>query len=143
MSLRPRDGPRSSTVVDLLARRVAMAAPNVTVRVRRSGRWTVVEVEGEMDLQVLPLLVELLSDQARHLVFELRRVTFLDCSGIGVMVEKQRRVLEAGGCVRLAAPSAQARRVLTLTGSDRVFVQFDSLEEAMRAPIGAGPESAC
>jgi anti-sigma B factor antagonist len=134
--------PRSPSVVDLTARRAGIVAPYVSVRLRRSGRWTIVEVEGEMNLQVPALVPDLLGINAMHVVFELRRVTFLDACGIGMMVESQRRAREAGGCVRLVAPSRRVRKLLMLTGTDRVFLVFDSLGEAVSTPVDAGPQPA-
>jgi hypothetical protein len=42
----------------------------------------------------------------------------------------------------LAAPSSLARRLLTLSGPDRVFLTFDSLDEAVAAPAPAAREPA-
>jgi anti-sigma B factor antagonist len=127
----------SPLVADLGARRTAHAVPSVSVRRHRSGRWTVVEVEGEMDIQTLPLVADLPGRNATHVLFELHGVTFLDASGLGMMVDSQRRALEGGGCVRVVAPSRQVRRLLMLTGSDRTFLLFDSLDEAVSVPVDA------
>jgi hypothetical protein len=54
------------------------AGPNVSVSVHVSGAWTIVAIGGEMDLLVVPLVRELVNADARHVVFELRQVTFMD-----------------------------------------------------------------
>ena len=128
----------SVTVADFGALRAAPAVPSVSVRLHRSGRWTVVEVDGEMDVQTLPLVVDALGSDTTHVLFELRGVTFLDASGLGMMIGSQRTARAAGGCVRLVAPSQQARRLLWLTGTDRVFLTFDSLDKAVAAPVAVG-----
>ena len=83
--------------------------PGVTVRHYRSGRWVVVEVEGEMDIQVVPLIPVELGNEESFVVFELRGVTFMDAGGLGAIASTYRQANEDGGCVRLAAPSRQAR----------------------------------
>lgn len=129
-------------VADLRVRRETHATPSVSVRRRSSGPWTVVEVRGEMDIQVLPLMVDLRGLDARHVIFELHGVTFLDACGLSMMADSQRRALASGGCVRVVAPSRQARRFLRIAGSEREFLMFDSLDDAISMPVDEGPEPA-
>lgn len=101
-----------------------------------SDPWLVLEVRGEMDLQVGPML----SDVGTHpcfVVFDLQRVTFMDCSSLGVLENIQRRAVGAGGSVRLASASAQVVRILTLTGMSLAFPQFDTLRAATSLPLSA------
>lgn len=129
------NGRGSATVIDLQGRRGDDVGSSVSVRAHHSGCWTVLEVEGEMDIQALPLVADLVHGDVPRVVFELRRVTFMDASGLGMMVDIQRTAQAGGGCVRLAAPSCSVRRVLALTGCDRVFPTFDSLLRALSTPI--------
>ena len=112
---------------------------SVSVSVSVSGTWTIVAIVGEMDLVVEPLVSELVGADARHLVFELRQVTFMDGRGLDLLLRSQRDALKAGGCVRLVAPSRQVRRLLMLTGSNREFTTFASVEEATSVPAPAPP----
>jgi anti-anti-sigma factor len=95
-----------------------------------------------MDIQALPLVADVVGSDATRVVFELNGVTFMDARGLGMMVEIQRRALEAGGCVRLAAPSKSVRRVLTLTGCDPIFETFESLRRAVSPPSDTTARSA-
>ncbi len=105
------------------------------MRLYRSGRWVVVEVEGEMDIQVIPLVPLTFGDVESFVVFELGGVTFMDAGGLGVIAATCRQANEDGGCVRLAAPSRQALRLLELTGTDGAFVTFDALADAVSTPL--------
>jgi anti-sigma B factor antagonist len=125
----------SLDLVDFQPRPRQLVEPAVAVRVHRSGRWLVLEVDGEMDLQVVPLIPDLVGSDASRAVFELHGVTFMDASGLGAIAETQRQAVAAGGCVRLVAPSTQARRLLMLAGSERAFPSFDSVEAAMSTPF--------
>ena len=115
-------------------------ASSVSVRVRTSDPWTVIAVAGEMDTRVVPLVSQLRCVSAAHVVFELREVTFMDASGLGVLMDAQRNAVRAGGCVRLVAPSNRARRLLALTRTDGVFLTFGSVAEAVSSPVLAWPE---
>ncbi|HTW18354.1 MAG TPA: STAS domain-containing protein [Nocardioides sp.] len=109
----------------------------ISARSRPSGPWTVVEVRGEMDVQAEPLVRDVLSAEATCVVFDLRAVTFLDASGLRVLLDVRRRAVEVGGRVRLVAPSRPVRRILTLTRTDRLFLTVDTVEAAVTTPFAA------
>ena len=117
----------------------AMSHASVSVSVHLSGAWTIVSIAGEMDLLVVPLVRELVSADARYVVFELRQVTFMDGRGLDLLLRSQRGALRAGGCVRLVTPSRQVRRFLMLTGSNREFTTFASVDKAMSVPVPEPP----
>jgi anti-sigma B factor antagonist len=91
-----------------------------------------------MDIQLGPLMPDLVGSDAAHVVLALNKVSFMDASGIGVLMRSRRKAVLAGGEVRLAAPSTKVRKLLRITGTDRVFRTFQSLDEAMAAPMIAG-----
>ena len=111
---------------------------SISGAVHGSRTWTIVAIAGDMDLQVLPLVRTLVSSDARHLVFDLRRVTFLDACGLELLLRTQREALHADGCVRLVAPSRKVSRLLTLTGVDAQLPTFATIDEAVAAPA-SGP----
>lgn len=129
------------TVVDLKERPSGITAPStVSVRVRTADPWTVIAVAGEMDARAVPLVADLTGISAAYVVFELRDVTFMDASGLGVLMTAQRKAVRAGGCVRLVAPSIPTRRLMALTRTDHVFLTFGSVDEAISSPVLAWPE---
>jgi anti-sigma B factor antagonist len=128
-----------SRVVDFQARRSPEPAPPVSVGVSRFGDWTVVDVAGELDIQAVALFADLSHGNSDHVVFQLQGVSFMDACGLGLLLECRRRAVAAGGCVRLVAPSRQAQRLLMLTGSYRACPTFESVLEAVTAPVAAVP----
>jgi anti-sigma B factor antagonist len=128
------DDSRTSFEVDAATRRPS-PEPVVSVRQHRSGPWTIFVVAGDMDLQVLPLVPGLPDNEARRVVFDLDRVTFMDAAGLGVIVRNQQNARQAGGCVRLVAPSTSVRRILWLTGTDQAFHSFRSVHAAVSTPV--------
>jgi anti-sigma B factor antagonist len=95
------------------------------LRVQHHDDQAVVHVGGEVDLATCPqlrgLLAELVEQGIYHLVVDLEQVSFMDSSGIGVLMGVHRRLREHGGSLRLAAPNARVRRVLELTGVTEVL----------------------
>ena len=107
----------------------------VQVRQTRSGRWLVLQINGEMDIQADPLLAYLVDRDFSHVVFELHGVTFMDASGLRVLSEAQRHAAASHGGVRLVAPSRCVRKILTLSGADQEFRVYDTMQEAVSKPV--------
>jgi anti-anti-sigma factor len=106
--------------------------PSVTVRPTMAGPWLVLEIEGQMDLQVAALLH---GTDAQLVVFDLHKVTFMDGSGLSAIEETQRHTASTGGCVRLVALSRPVRRLLMLAGAAQSFPLFDTVDEATSTPL--------
>jgi anti-sigma B factor antagonist len=62
----------------------------------------------------------------------LAETTFVDSSGLGALVSGLKSARQAGGDLRLVAPSEQVSMVLRLTNLDRVLQPRASVEEALR-----------
>ena len=85
----------------------------------------VVVVTGEIDLHTAPRLRETLlghlTNDDRHLTVDLSGVTFIDSTGLSVLIAGLRRARSLGGDLRLRAPSRQTYKVLELTKLTEVF----------------------
>jgi anti-sigma B factor antagonist len=71
-------------------------------------------------------------DQFTRIVVDLSRIDFMDSSGLGALVGSLKTARQAGGDLRIAAPSAQVTMVLQLSNLDRVLASFDTPEDAYR-----------
>jgi anti-anti-sigma factor len=93
------------------------------------GVPVVAEIGGEIDVASAPWLREtLLLAVRRHgpmICVDLRGVTFLDCSGVNVLLATARRALLEGGRMQVVRPSAQAWRLITLLGLQGVLTADD------------------
>ena len=109
-------------------------AENLLLETNETGPWTVVEVKGEVDLYTAPRLKERMADltaQGRsQLAVDLEGVEFMDSTGLGVLIGGLKRCREAGGTLALLRPREPVRKVLTITGLDKVFPIHDTLEQA-------------
>lgn len=107
---------------------------DLRLRSRRSGGATVVEVGGEVELHSASQLRDelLRAGEAEHpcVVVDLSRVTFIDSTGLGVLVGALKRVREKGA-LSLVCPQRQVRRVFEITGLTKVFPMFDTLDDAV------------
>jgi anti-sigma B factor antagonist len=84
-----------------------------------------VSLGGELDLANSPLLrTELLATLAlgcEHLTVDLGALTFLDSSGISVLVVIRKRAMETGGSLQLVSVPHAVRLVLDRCGLTELF----------------------
>jgi anti-sigma B factor antagonist len=102
--------------------------------VRTEGTWTVLDVAGEVDLYTAPSLrdrlVSVIDDGATRALVNLAEVGFMDSSGLGVLVGGLKHAKERGGELALVCVDGPVLKVLTITGLDKVFPIFDTVEAA-------------
>jgi anti-sigma B factor antagonist len=100
------------------------------------GGRTVVHLDGELDAYTAPRLAACLDDLRRQagggagaVVVDLTRVTFVDSTGLGVLVTAHRAA--GGGSLQVVAPDPRVRRVFEMTSLDRLLTIRDSLADAL------------
>jgi anti-sigma B factor antagonist len=98
----------------------------------------VASAAGEVDISTCGLLREgllrVVTDEQRHgLVVNLASVTFIDSTGIGVLVGIWRRVRANRGALAVAVPSPQVRRTLEIAGLAKIIPIYDSEADALHA----------
>ncbi|MEV6618316.1 STAS domain-containing protein [Streptomyces sp. NPDC051051] len=94
----------------------------------------VLTVTGEIDHHTGDQLRQALdvSDAARpRIVIDLHQVTFMDSSGINILITTHQTVTAAGGWLRLAAPAHPVQRVLQLVGIDQLIDCRPTLHHAL------------
>lgn len=86
---------------------------------------TIVHVGGEIDVYTAPALRRELDEQiqngCKQLVVDLGNVTFMDSTGLGVLVGRLKLIRAQGGTMRIRGASERVVKVFTITGLDRVF----------------------
>jgi anti-sigma B factor antagonist len=93
----------------------------------------VVTVSGELDVASSPELERELAllDGEEIVVIELGQITFIDSTGLGVLVRAHQRALERGHRLALVRGSGQVKRLLSMTGLDDQLLVGDSAEELL------------
>jgi anti-sigma B factor antagonist len=90
------------------------------VFVRRRGRSTVVEIDGELDLASSPQLKQALEQAWRNgsdeVVLDLGKLRFMDVAGLRVLLRATQCAEERGTDLVMTNIRRPIRRVLTLTG---------------------------
>jgi len=105
-------------------------------RVDSAAGFVVVAAHGEIDIDTAAGLDQGVRAALRscpHLVVDLTHVTFIDSSGLGVLVGARRMATALGGEVSLVSPPPPVQRILAGTQLQQSFAIYGSLEEAFRA----------
>lgn len=83
-------------------------------------------------------LLEAAARGQRTIVVDMTQTQFCDTAGIHVLVLAHKRALAKGKQLRLAVPSGNVLRILTITGIDRLIPHFIDLEQALTStPLAA------
>src|SRR2546429_949630 len=119
-------------------------------RLTRAGRVTssqtsmtlpavpnVLPLEGEIDLHVSPRvaksLAEMIERKPQRLVVDLSRVSYIDSSGLAVLIEGMQNVEEYGGKFILAGLQENVRPIFEIARLDQVFIIFPHVDAALAA----------
>lgn len=91
---------------------------------------------GELDHfsadSVREMLDGLLEDRrVRYLVLDLREMTFMDSSGVGVIIGRYKRLAARGGGVKVFGANRQVDRLFKLAGLYRIVEKCEQAGEAV------------
>jgi len=97
----------------------------------------VVSPQGEVDISNLSVLDQVLAEalqrRPRGLVVDLSGITYIDSGGVSSLLRAGQRFSRQGGQLALADGSRFVRRLLQMTGIDRLFPYFETLPAALAA----------
>lgn len=112
------------------------------INVRVIGRVLVVELFGELDLNTAPRFRDVVEGELHsnptinHILLLMRGVTFIDSSGLGVILGRYKKLRPHGGSVIIVAPSLQARKALELSGLAGIISICSTEDEAWVKAVG-------
>jgi anti-sigma B factor antagonist len=113
----------------------------LTLSTHASGDVTIIEATGEMDMATAPQLreeiIDLVTAGPRRVLLDVSRVSFLDSSGLSVLVGGLKRLREHGATLELVGPQERVLKVLRITGLTKTFTIFDTVDAALAQGINA------
>jgi anti-sigma B factor antagonist len=97
----------------------------------------VLPLEGEIDLHVSPRvsagLAAMIDQKPRRLVVDLSKVTYIDSSGLAVLIEAMQNVEAYGGKFILAGIQENVKPIFEIARLDQVFIIFPHVDAALAA----------
>jgi anti-sigma B factor antagonist len=97
----------------------------------------VLPLEGEIDLHVSPrvaaALGAMIEQKPERLVVDLSAVSYIDSSGLAVLIEGMQNVEAYGGRFLLAGLQEKVRPIFEMARLDQVFMIFPHVDAALAA----------
>jgi anti-sigma B factor antagonist len=125
------------------ARSVAerLAAEQLAVEARTNRRTALVALRGELDLLTVSKVAEVLGDLephvdgVRHLVLDLRGLTFMDVSGLRELIRQNEFARSNRHNLAVVRGTDAIQRILRLTGVEEMLVLVDDPEDLVPPPV--------
>ncbi len=97
----------------------------------------VLPLKGEIDLHVSPRvaasLQTMMAAKPKHVVVDLSNVSYIDSSGLAVLIEGMQNVAAYGGKFALAGLQETVRPIFEIARLDQVFRIFPTVDAALAA----------
>ena len=117
---------------------MSIVLPDFSLRFRRVLTHVVVDVVGELDALTAPQLRRRLDDLIEeqgnlHVAVDLGATTFVDSTGLTVLVDAAARLEAKGGTFTVLAPAPTTLRLLAVAG---LLDRLDVVAEPVSATLG-------
>jgi anti-sigma B factor antagonist len=102
-----------------------------------TGDCAVLQIAGELDAYTAPFLRDRMRDLTAvgvvNVIADLRRVDFLDSTGLGVLIGGLKRFREHGGSLAPVASQSRILKIFQVTGLTTVFPPHPTVARAIDA----------
>lgn len=100
------------------------------------GKVLIVFLEGELDHHSAGEVRVKIDDRIDRfnidkVIFDFSEVTFMDSSGIGVIVGRYKRILVRDGKIAIAAVNKSIKRIFDLSGIFKIIKVYPTVEDAV------------
>jgi anti-sigma B factor antagonist len=103
------------------------------IEVQDSEDRTLVTLSGELDASTASFLYDKLSDleveDTQNVMLDLAQVTFMDSTGLAVIVTEHKRLQHSNGTLTIFSPPSSVRRLFEITGLTTVLDIVPATEE--------------
>jgi anti-sigma B factor antagonist len=110
----------------------------VVQTIEQHGRAFVVRLLGELDLynagDVRSALADVAAQEPERVVVDLEEVTFIDSTGLGVLVEARTKLANRRAFL-LSRPQVETKRALEISGLAKQIPVYDTLEQALASQV--------
>jgi len=102
------------------------------------GKALYIELEGEIDHHSAQGIREKIDaafepTDCRQIIFDFKDVTFMDSSGIGMIIGRYKSAKKRGGTVAIAGMRPEIGRIFQISGLAKIIDSYASVEEAQNS----------
>ena len=111
------------------------------INIAEQNRFLIVRIQGELDHHSADDIrtktdKAFARSQARHIIFDFRHVSFMDSSGIGMIIGRYKMLSAAGGKVFAVGIGDNLKRIFDISGLPKIIGCYRDAEEAMATEKG-------
>lgn len=107
----------------------------ISIEIQTASDVPVVRLTGELDIdqavRVREHLDKVIDSGSLRFVIDLSDVSYIDSTGLGMLVAVHKRLVADQGFYVLTVPRASQRKVFEITGLSSVLVIIESLEDSI------------
>lgn len=102
------------------------------------GNTLIIGILGELDHHSAEYIrqkvdAEMIKSTTKNVIFDFSKVSFMDSSGIGVIIGRYKNILKLNGKASIVNVNSQTRRILEMAGLLKIIPVYDSINDAMEA----------
>ncbi|HHW56666.1 MAG TPA: anti-sigma F factor antagonist [Clostridia bacterium] len=107
------------------------------VKFVKKGDILIAKIDGELDHHVAEKIKAIVDEEYekksyKNLIFDFKNVSFMDSSGIGVIIGRYKKVKENKGKVMIVNANKQLHKIIEVSGLLRIIKCYNDIEEALK-----------
>lgn len=75
----------------------------------------------------------IINKSAKNLIFDLSELTFMDSSGIGMIIGRYKLITALGGNVNIVCTNNQIEKMISMSGLKKIIKVYKTYDEAIEA----------
>lgn len=106
------------------------------IKFSNKGSTLIVGINGELDHHTIEYVrekidSEIMKSTTKNLIFDFSNVSFMDSSGIGVIMGRYKNIKKLNGEAALINVNTHIRRILEMSGVLKVVPVYDNIDNAI------------
>lgn len=106
------------------------------IKFTKEERNLIIKINGEIDHHTAEEVRTKVDNEysrsnSKNIIFDFSGITFMDSSGIGMVIGRYKATEKQGGKVVVCSISGDAKRIFNISGLQKIINSYDSLEMAV------------
>ena len=113
---------------------------------RKKNKTIIIQISGEIDHHTASVLRHqtesaLLELGGRNIIYDFQEVTFMDSSGIGMLIGRYKQLESIGGRIAVIHINETIEEMFHLSGLKNIIPVFETVEKALEYMEGRGKDA--
>lgn len=106
------------------------------VKFSNKGTTLIIGIIGELDHHSAEYIrtkidAEMVKSTTKHIIFDFSKVSFMDSSGIGVIIGRYKNIQKLNGRAAIVNPNLQIKKIFEMGGIFKLMPLYESMDEAL------------